>query len=89
MRVLRVTNEQQDVVNYPRLDMQPMVDLEEGIKYYTIKENILEHDIETEYLVALPYELTEQPDDVYTHLKVANRNYSVHNRESIEVTVEL
>ena len=73
MRVLKVEKGEEKVVLYPRADMGEIVGLAKGIQYYIIQGQ--PEEIEGQTARHTGYQLTEENDPDYPHLKIANRVY--------------
>jgi hypothetical protein len=65
-------------INYPRFDMQPVVNLDSNIEFFTITDNKPIYDSETQYLSFSHVEFTENTDVEYPHLKVAIQQYTIN-----------
>lgn len=83
MRVLKVENGIEKVVKYPRRDMAPIQGLSKGIVFYKIIDSHPELS-ENQYLTQNGYELTDNNDSEFPHLKIANVIYQIHEREPEE-----
>jgi hypothetical protein len=79
MRVLRKINDQLDIIKYPRHDMKPVIGLADNIEFYIIKENIPVYDNLIQYISFDNYELTNNYDLTYPHLKIALKNYIIND----------
>lgn len=89
MRVIRKYKDTGEWVrmNYPRHDMQPVVNLDSNIEFFTITDNKPAYDSETQYLSFSHVEFTEDVDTEYPHLKVAIQQYTINDIPQTETII--
>lgn len=66
-----------EITSYPRNDKRPIENLDANIEYYVVYDTPPPHDVDNQYLKISGYELTNDFDVEYTHLKIANRLYNI------------
>lgn len=77
MKVLKVENGEQKIVNYPRADKNPVFGLSEDIQYYAIDENKPVYDSENQFIEFSGWELTTTKDSEFKHLNIAKKQWQI------------
>jgi hypothetical protein len=85
----KITKEKKED-HYPRIDIsEPIEGLDPNIEIYFIKENLIENPNPDKYFTTYTDVLTKNLHTTYTHIKLANRNYSLVEKNTPEIIQKL
>lgn len=75
---------EQKIINYPRNDTKPVIGLDKDLEIFVIADNMPEYDLNKQYLIPSIFEITEQYDKDFKHLRICKQNHIVVDLQKID-----